>query len=110
MKEFYDALCDWLQIHPISTGGCLAIILTGLRVAMAEGNKSFGMVCLEGLSCGLLSMAFSYAAVNMFGVDNSVGILIGASAGFVGIDRLKAIFIRLIDTYLANRGGSHVDE
>lgn len=103
MKDLYDSLCEWLSAHPITTGGILAVILTGLRVAMAEDKKSFGFVCLEGLSCGLLSMAFSYAAIHMLGVDNSVGILIGSSAGFVGLDRLKALFIKLIDSYLDSK-------
>lgn len=100
MKDFYDSLCQWLTDHPISTGGALALILTALRIAMAENNKSFGFVCIEGISCGFLSMAFSYAAIGMLGVDNSVGVLIGASAGFIGLDRLKMLFIKIIDTYL----------
>lgn len=103
VKDLYDSLCEWLSAHPITTGGILAVILTGLRVAMAEDKKSFGFVCLEGLSCGLLSMAFSYAAIGMLGVDNSVGILIGSSAGFVGLDRMKALFIKVIDTYIGSR-------
>lgn len=103
MRDFYDQICAWLSEHPISTGGLLAVILTALRVAMSETEKSFGYVCMEGLACGLLSMAFSYAAIHMFAVDNSVGILIGSSAGFVGLDRMKALFIKLIDSYLDSK-------
>lgn len=106
MKDLYDVLCEWLTGHPITTGGVLALILTALRVAMAENRKSFGFVCLEGLSCGLLSMAFSYAAVGMLGVDNSVGVLIGGSAGFIGLDRMKVLFISIVDKWIANKNGS----
>lgn len=107
MNNWYDRISEWLTAHPISTGGALALILTALRVIMAEDNKSFGMVCVEGLACGLLSMAFSYAATGMLGVDNSVGVLIGASAGFIGLDRMKSLFIRAIDAYLAHHNGGN---
>lgn len=109
MKDFYDSFCEWLSIHPITTGGILAIILTAFRVIMAEDKKSFGLVCLEGLSCGLLSMAFSYAAIGMLGVDNSVGVLIGGSAGFVGLDRMKALFIAGVDRFLERKVGRDED-
>lgn len=113
MKDFYERFCDWLAIHPITTGGILAVILTALRVAMSETDKSFGYVCMEGLACGLLSTAFSYAAINMMDLDNSVGVLIGSSAGFVGIDRLRILFIKLIDIYLGTKSkkvsDSHTD-
>lgn len=99
--NLYDRIAEWLTAHPISTGGALALVLTALRVLMAEDRKPFGMVCVEGLACGLLSMAFSSAATGMLGVDNSVGVLIGASAGFIGLDRMKALFIRVIDAYIS---------
>lgn len=100
MRDLYDTVCEWLSAHPITTGGILAIVLTGLRVAMSEDKKTFGYICLEGLACGLLSMAFSYAAIGMLGVDNSVGVLIGSSAGFIGIDRIRVLFILLLDKYV----------
>lgn len=109
MKDLYNDICQWLTNNPISTGGVLALILTGIRVAMAENKKSFGLVCLEGLCCGLLSMAFSYSAINMLHLDPSVGVLFGATAGFIGLDRLKALFIALIDSYLLHKYGKGGD-
>ena len=58
-------------------------------------------VLLEGLSCGLLSMAFSYTTINVCGLDPSVGVFCGATAGFIGVDRLKALLIRILDAYLS---------
>ena len=78
-------------------------MLTSLRLGLSETSRSFGFVCLEGLSCGLLSMAFSYAAIGMLGVDNSVGVLIGATAGFIGVDRLKLALIKILDLWLARQ-------
>lgn len=109
MKDFYERFCDWLTIHPITTGGILAVILTALRVAMSETDKSFGYVCMEGVACGLLSMAFSYAAINMMSLDPSVGIFIGSTAGFIGVERLRILFIKLIDIYLGAKSGKVSD-
>lgn len=103
MRELYDHLCSWLSAHPITTGGVLALILTGLRVAMSENKKSFGMVCLEGVSCGLLSMAFSYTAINMLHLDPSIGIFIGSTAGFIGVERIQTLMLKIIDMWLAHR-------
>ena len=103
MKDLYEAVCGWLSAHPITTGGALALILTGLRVAMSEHKKSFGMVCLEGVSCGLLSMAFSYTAINMLNLDPSIGIFIGSTAGFIGVERIQTLMIKILDMWLANR-------
>lgn len=110
MGNLYDRISEWLTAHPITTGGALALILTGLRVLMAEDRKSFGMVCVEGLACGLLSMAFSYTAIGMLGMDNSIGVLIGSSAGFIGIDRTKLLFIRFLDAYIARLDRSKTPE
>lgn len=101
MHDYYDNFTDWLQSHPVTTGGGLALVLTGLRIGLSETSRSFGFVCLEGLSCGLLSMALSYAAIGLLGVDNSVGVLIGATAGFIGVDRLKLALIKILDLWLA---------
>lgn len=101
MHSYYDNLTDWLQSHPVTTGGGLALVLTGLRIGLSETNRSFGFVCLEGLSCGLLSMAMTHAAIGLLGVDGSVGVLIGATAGFVGVDRLKLALIKILDLWLA---------
>lgn len=103
MNDLYDRLADWLQAHPVTTGGGLALVLTSLRLGLSETSRSFGFVCLEGLSCGLLSMAFSYAAIGLLGVDNSVGVLIGATAGFIGVDRLKLALIKILDLWLARQ-------
>lgn len=111
VKDFYDALCEWLSIHPITTGGMLALILTALRVALSETSRSFSYVCMEGLACGFLSMAFSYTAINMLGVDPSIGTLIGATAGFIGIERTRAFMIKLLDAWiLKQKGGEHADK
>lgn len=107
VSKIYDAICEWLSIHPVSTGGLLAIILTALRIAMAENNKSFAFVCVEGLCCGLLSMAFSYSAIGMLGVDSSVAVLIGGSAGFIGLDRLKVAFIKVFDAWVSSHSNSN---
>ena len=101
MHSYYDNLTDWLQSHPVTTGGGLALVLTGLRIGLSETNRSFGFVCLEGLSCGLLSMAMTHAAIGLLGVDGSVGVLIGATAGCVGVDRLKLALIKILDLWLA---------
>jgi len=101
MHNYYDNLTDWLQAHPVTTGGGLALALTGLRIGLSETNRSFGFVCLEGLSCGLLSMALSQSAIGLLGVDSSVGMLIGATAGFIGVDRLKLALIKILDLWLA---------
>ncbi len=100
MQNLYDRICEWLSIHPISTGGCLAVILTAIRIALSETNKSFGFVCLEGIACGLLSMAFSYTAINLMHLDPSIGILIGSTAGFIGIERIQTLMIKLLDLWL----------
>lgn len=105
MRDFYDQICAWLSEHPISTGGLLALLLTAIRVGLSETNKSFGFVCLEGLACGLLSMAFSYAAINMMHFDPSVGILIGSTAGFIGIERIQTLMIKILDAWIATRSG-----
>lgn len=99
--SYYDNFTDWLQSHPVTTGGGLALALTGLRIGLSETNRSFGFVCLEGLSCGLLSMALSQSAIGLLGVDSSVGMLIGATAGFIGVDRLKLVLIKILDLWLA---------
>ena len=109
MKDLYEALCEWLSIHPITTGGILAVTLTAFRVALAENRKSFGFVCLEGLSCGLLSMAFSYTAINMLNMDPSIGIFMGSTAGFIGLERIQALFIRLLDKWVAIKTGEKND-
>lgn len=101
MHNYYDNFADWLQSHPVTTGGGLALALTGLRIGLSETNRSFGFVCLEGLSCGLLSMALSQSAIGLLGVDSSVGMLIGATAGFIGVDRLKLALIKILDLWLA---------
>lgn len=103
MKDFYERFCDWLTIHPITTGGILAVILTALRVAMSETDKSFGYVCMEGVACGLLSMAFSYAAINMMSLDPSVGIFIGSTAGFIGVERIQTLMIKILDTWVTSK-------
>ena len=105
VKDLYDSLCEWLSAHPITTGGVLALILTGLRVGLSETKKSFGFVCLEGLACGLLSMAFSYAAINMMNFDPSIGIFIGSTAGFIGIERIQTLMIKILDAWIASRSG-----
>lgn len=103
MRQLYDEMCTWLSQHPISTGGCLAIVLTAIRIRLSEDRNSMtaSTVLLEGLSCGLLSMAFSYTAINVCGLDSSIGVFCGATAGFIGVDRLKALFIRILDAYLS---------
>lgn len=101
MHNYYDNLTDWFQAHPVTTGGGLALVLTALRIGLSETNRSFGFVCLEGLSCGLLSMALSQSAIGLLGVDSSVGMLIGATAGFIGVDRLKLALIKILDLWLA---------
>jgi hypothetical protein len=58
---------------------------------------------MEGVACGLLSMSFSYAAINLMSLDPSVGIFIGSTAGFIGVERLRILFIKLIDLYLGNK-------
>lgn len=98
--NLYDRIAEWLTAHPISTGGALALILTALRVIMAEDNKSFGRVCVEGLACGLLSMAFSSAAINIMHLDPSIGIFIGSTAGFIGIERIQTLMVKLLDLWL----------
>lgn len=98
--NLYDRIAEWLTAHPISTGGALALVLTGLRVGMAEHKKSFGMVCIEGLACGLLSMAFSYAAIHILNFDPSIGIFIGSTAGFIGIERIQVLMIKILDLWL----------
>lgn len=98
--NLYDRIAEWLTAHPISTGGALALVLTGLRVGMAEHKKSFGMVCIEGLACGLLSMAFSYAAIHILNFDPSIGIFIGSTAGFIGIERIQTLMIKILDLWL----------
>lgn len=105
MKDFYDAFCEWLSIHPITTGGCLALILTALRVAMSEDNKSFKFVCLEGVACGFLSMALSYTAIHLLNLDSSIGVFIGSTAGFIGIERTRAFMVRLLDSWVARHDG-----
>ena len=100
MNNWYDRIAEWLTAHPISTGGVLALVLTGLRVSMAEHKKSFGMVCIEGLACGLLSMAFSYAAIHILNFDPSIGIFIGSTAGFIGIERIQTLMIKILDLWL----------
>ena len=100
MHDYYDNFTAWLQAHPVTTGGGLALALTALRIGLSETSRSFGFVCLEGLSCGLLSMALSYAAIGLLGVDSSVGVLIGATAGFIGVDRLKLALIKILDLWL----------
>lgn len=103
MQNWYDRIAEWLTLHPVSTGGGLALVLTALRTGLSEESRSFGYVCLEGLSCGLLSMAFSYSAVGLLGVDNSIGVLIGASAGFIGVDRIKWVMIRVLDAWVYSK-------
>lgn len=111
VKDFYDGLCGWLSIHPITTGGMLALILTALRVSLSETSRSFSYVCMEGLACGFLSMAFSHTAINMLNVDPSIGTLMGATAGFVGIERTRAFMIKLLDAWiLKQKGGEHADK
>lgn len=109
MKGFYDAFCDWLSVHPITTGGVLAIVLTGLRVAMSEDSKSFKFVCLEGVACGCLSMALSYTAIHLLNLDSSIGVFIGSTAGFIGIERTRVFMIRLLDSWLASHYGKDTD-
>lgn len=101
MHNYYDNLTDWLQSHPVTTGGGLALVLTALRIGLSDTSRSFGFVCMEGLSCGLLSMAMTHAAIGLLGVDSSVGVLIGATAGFIGVDRLKLALIKILDLWLA---------
>lgn len=103
MRPLYDEICSWLAQHPISTGGGLAIALTAIRIRLSEDRNSMtaSTVLLEGLSCGLLSMAFSYTAINVCGLDSSIGVFCGATAGFIGVDRLKALLIRVLDAYLS---------
>ena len=105
MRQVYDELCAWLTQHPISTGGCLAVVLTAIRIRLSEdrASRTVSTVLLEGLSCGLLSMAFSYTAINVCGLDSSVGVFCGATAGFIGVDQLKLLFLRMIDAYLSRR-------
>lgn len=100
MNNFYDRICEWLNLHPITTGGFMALILTTMRVAMSENKKSFGYVCLEAFSCGLLSMAFSSSAIGLLHCDPSVAVLIGATAGFIGVDRLKVLIIKILDNWI----------
>lgn len=107
--NLYDRLAEWLTAHPISTGGALALVLTGLRVSMAEHKKSFGMVCIEGLACGLLSMAFSYAAIHILSFDPSIGIFIGSTAGFIGIERIQTLMLKLLDAWIAARSAKDGD-
>lgn len=109
MNNLYDRIADWLTAHPISTGGVLALVLTALRVGMAEHKKSFGMVCVEGLACGLLSMAFSYAAINIMHLDPSIGIFIGSTAGFIGIERIQTLMLKLLDAWIAARSAKGDD-
>lgn len=110
MNDLYDRIAEWLTGHQITTGGSLAIILTAIRVLRSQRQPTFGMVCLEGLCCGLLSMAFSYSAVHLLNVDPSVGVLIGASAGFVGLDRLKILFLAVLDRYLLRQPFGDIKE
>lgn len=98
--NLYDRVAEWLTAHPIPTGGALALTLTALRVLMANDRKSFGMVCVEGLACGLLSMAFSYAAIHILNFDPSIGIFIGSTAGFIGIERIQTLMIKILDLWL----------
>lgn len=107
--NLYDRVAEWLTAHPISTGGALALVLTALRVLMAEDRKPFGMVCVEGLACGLLSMAFSSAAINIMHMDPSIGIFIGSTAGFIGIERIQTLMIKLLDAWIAARSAKDGD-
>lgn len=104
MKEIYENFCNWLTAHPISCGGILALILTAIRVGLAEDKKSFPLVCLEAVGCGLLSVAFSYSAINFFHCDQSIAVLIGSTAGFIGVDRIKLIMLKCIDNFLNKKG------
>lgn len=110
MKDLYESFCSWITGHPISCGGILALILTTIRVALAEDKRSFSMVCLEAVGCGLLSVAFSYSAISMFHCDQSIAVLIGSSAGFIGIDRIKLIMLKIIDNLLARKGIKENDD
>lgn len=110
MLNLYDKVSEWLALHPITTGGALALILTGIRVIRNQQRPTFATVCLEGVCCGLLSMAFSYAAIGMLGADSSVGVLIGSTAGFIGLDRIKVLFNALLDHYLLKASQSAPDK
>jgi len=90
--EVWAAVLAWLHaIAPSLYAFALSVTIAVVRVIYGGGSKR--QMILEGLLCGLLTLAL-VPLVEYFGLPQSMATFVGGCCGFVGTEKLRDLAIR----------------
>jgi lambda family phage holin len=90
--ETWAAALAWLQtVAPSLYAFGLSVTIAVLRVVYGGGSKR--QMILEGLLCGLITLAL-VPLVEYFGLPQSMATFIGGACGFIGTEKLRDLAVR----------------
>lgn len=90
--EVWAAVLAWLHaIAPSLYAFALSVTIAVVRVIYGGGSKR--QMILEGLLCGLLTLALA-PLVEYFGLPQSMATFVGRCCGFIGTEKLRELAIR----------------
>lgn len=110
----WGAFIEWLsQPSPTVQGFLMALAITILRVIYDRKEKAWQRIALEGLLCGLLTVAgtsiavltISFWAQQYQASLAHIAVGIGGVVGFFGVEAVRRLAIRLLRIKLTDIGG-----
>jgi len=82
---------------------CLSVGIAGLRIAYSQsrgGEKRTRLqTAIECALCGAITLSLS-SALELFGLPSTAGTAVGGSVGFLGVEKIRILAERYIDTKL----------
>lgn len=113
----WTAILEWLdQTPPAFQGFFMAMVIAVLRVMYDRKERAWQRIALEGLLCGLLTVAGTSLAALAIGFwwphfqapMAYVAVGLGGSVGFFGVEAVRRLAIKLLRirlTDLDQQGG-----
>jgi lambda family phage holin len=107
----WSAILEWLdQTPPAFQGFFMAMVIAVLRVVYDRKEKAWQRIVLEGLLCGLLTVAGTYMTALAISIwwphfhapVGYIAVGLGGAVGFFGVEAVRRLAIKLLRIQLTD--------
>lgn len=91
--DLLEMLRSWWRGDTPVGAALMSVIMAGLRVAYTGGG--WKNLLLEGLLCGALTLTV-VSALEYLHLDKSLSVAIGGGIGFIGVNILRTLMMKIL--------------
>ena len=104
----WTVILGWLKLNwPTIYGAVLAVLIAYARIIYDGVNRKNRW--LEALLCGALALTIN-GFLEGVGLPSSLTPFAGEMVGFIGVDKLREIAIKFLNTKATRRGDNYYDD